>query len=83
VNVEKKATVANRSVTTEQYVTIWNPDSYGVKLGDLRKLVARAEGIPDDAEVLIEDLVAHYSIKDMAMAKRISVRHRDGSPVEP
>jgi hypothetical protein len=78
-----KETQANRSITTEQYVTIWNPDRYGVQLGDLRKLVARAEGIPDHAEVLIEDLVTHYSIKDMAMAKRISVRHRDGSPVEP
>jgi hypothetical protein len=78
-----KETRANRSATTEQYVTIWNPDRFGVQLGDLRKLVARAEGIPDDAEVLVDNITAHYLIKDVATAKRISVRHRDGNPVEP
>lgn len=67
-------TIANRSDTTRSEVTIWNKDSFGVTLGDLRKLVQAAEGMPDEAEVTVEELRAHYSLRNRHMAKRISAR---------
>jgi hypothetical protein len=76
-------TKANRSATTEQYVTIWNSNAYGVTLGDLRKLVLKAEGVPDDAEVTVEEVFPHYSRIDVKLAKRISVVHRAGVTDEP
>ena len=79
--VDEKDPVARRSATAEQYVTIWNPATWGLTLGDLRKLVARAEGVPDDAEVTFENVRKHYSRIDVWVAKRISVAHRDSEKV--
>jgi hypothetical protein len=81
--VDKNLTKANRSLTAEQYVTIWNSDNYGVTLGDLRKLVARTGGIPDKAEVHIEEIRSHYNLIDIKLAKRISVMFRDTRPDPP
>jgi hypothetical protein len=78
--IGEKTTKANRSTTTERYVTIYNSDTWGVQLGDLRKLLARAEDLPDDAEVTIEEFTKHYSRRDVFMVKRISVEHREGVP---
>jgi hypothetical protein len=74
-----KTTTANRSTTTERFVTIYNSDRYGIQLGDLRKLLARTEDLPDDADVTVEELVKHYSRIDVFMAKRVSVMHRAGA----
>lgn len=73
---DEKPTVARRADYIASEATIYNHALWGLVLGDLRKLVAEAEGIPDNAEVLLGDLKAHYSHKDAWLAKRISVSHR-------
>ena len=76
---DEKLTKANRSTTTERFVTIYNPGTWGLQLGDLRKLVSRAEDLPDDAEITVEEPVKHYSRIDVLLVKRISVTHRAGA----
>jgi hypothetical protein len=67
-------TRAQRSESRVENATIYSRDTWGLTLGDLRKLVAAAEGIPDDAEVTVEELRKHYSRIDVYLAKRVSVR---------
>jgi hypothetical protein len=67
-------TRALRSESRVENATIYNRDTFGLTLGDLRKLIAAAEGIPDDAEVTVEELRKHYSRIDVYLAKRVSVR---------
>jgi hypothetical protein len=69
-----KPTQAHRSECRVENATIYNRDTFGLTLGDLRKLVAATEGIPDDAEVTVEELRNHYSRIDVYLAKRVSVR---------
>lgn len=80
---EQKATRAHRSQTVVSAATVYNGDTFGLVLGDLRKLITAAEGIPDDAEVTIEDVSAHYSRKDTYLAKRVRVSHSAKSSDAP
>ena len=76
MSAEKRETRAHRSQTVVSEATVYNGDIWGLTLGDLRKLVKAADGIPDDAEATLEDLVPHHSKKDLWRAKRLSVSHR-------
>jgi hypothetical protein len=68
---ESRAVTANAQV---KIASIHAVGHWGCTLGDLRKLVAAADGIPDSAEVLIEDLQKHYARVDTFLAETISVR---------
>jgi hypothetical protein len=69
-------TTAHRSEITESYATVYNGDTCGLTLGDLRKVVAAADGMPDDARLTAEALSSHYSLKDVYFVKRVSVTAR-------
>jgi hypothetical protein len=72
---EKRATQAHRTAELVRTATVYNGDNWGLTLGDLRKLITAAEGVPDDAEVTLDrdGLQAHYSKIDTVTTKRITV----------
>lgn len=72
---EQSATRAHRSAEVVNYATVYNGDTWGLTLGDLRKLVTAAQGMPDDAEVTLDrdGTRSHYSKVDTLLAKRITV----------
>lgn len=78
---DKAATRAHRLAEVVDTATVYNSDTWGLTLGDLRKLIAAADGMPDDAEVTLErdGMLEHYSKLDTLMAKRITVTSRKAS----
>lgn len=69
-----KETTADRSDYQARMVGLSNSSLWGLTLGDLRKVVAAAEGIGDDAPVSFEGHESHYSMRDEYFARRIIVR---------
>lgn len=63
-----------RSDSNVSTAYIRNLDVLGLTLGDLRKLIALADGMPDDAQVLLERLEASGTYVRQWHAKEITVR---------
>lgn len=70
---DKKESVAGRYDRTVRRATITTASYFTFTLGDLRKIVAAAEGMGDDAEVTVEEPNAHVSRKDEWRFKRVRV----------
>jgi hypothetical protein len=56
---------------------IENPSLCGLTLGDLRKVVAAPEGMPDKSEVRFEKLSKSYVYVDEWYAKRVNITHEE------
>lgn len=78
---DKRPTKAHYSTGRYQHASVYNGDTFGVRLGDLRKLIAVTKGIPDEAEVEFADVSRDVLRVDRYHAKRIVVEH-DGNPDE-
>lgn len=70
---DKKESVAGRYDRTVRRAAITTASYFVFTLGDLRKLVAAAEGMGDDAEVTVEEPHAHVARKDEWHFKRVRV----------
>ncbi|MEQ6899262.1 hypothetical protein [Microbacterium sp. KR10-403] len=71
---DKKQAEAQRYDREVRRVYLRTAKSYhDLTLGDLRKVVAAAEGMGDSSEVTFEGLSAHYQRKDEWHARKIRV----------
>lgn len=70
---DKKESKAGRYDRLVRHASITTASYFGSTLGDLRKLVAAAEGMGDNAEVTVEEPSAHVMRKDEWRFKRVRV----------
>lgn len=68
---------AHAGVYRVRRATITNRDLCGLTLGDLRRLMDAAQGMPDDAKVRFEDLSKSYVYVDEWHAQRVNVQHEE------
>lgn len=64
---------AGRWDRTVRRASLNTTSTWGLTLGDLRKVVAAAEGMGDEAEVRFEGLRKHYSVTDAWFAASIRI----------
>lgn len=74
MTTEKKPARAGRHESRVSTVRIRSEEYWGLNLGDLRRVVAAAEGMTDAAEVSFETLRKHYVRNDEWMARVATVR---------
>jgi len=70
---ENKEAIAARWDRDVRRVHLTSKSYWGLTLGDLRKVVAAADGMGDDAEVSVEELTKHHSRVDEWLPKKIRV----------
>ena len=63
--------------SAQVHVVAVSPEYGEVSLGDLRKLVAAADGLPDNAEVQLKHIESHYDHADTYTARLVIVESRE------
>lgn len=74
MTTEKKIARVGRVESKVSTVHLRTTEYWGINLGDLRRVVAAADGMSDASEVSFESIQKHYVRNDEWMAKVVVVR---------